>query len=544
MSVPGVVPSPKDSEDRSPNAQNRHAGQEINQDGSKTPQDEGDEPKGNRSSWLDNLQKQVEMKHQEKSGVEEKPKTPLQQLVISTKFTLVTTTVICVNGIIIGIETDHGDGSTGWVAVEIMFLICYLIELAVRLAADGLEPLKKDGWVRFDAFVCAVALIDMCIISPTLQDSGGEAKQLAMVLRIVRLMKLARVVRLLKFFKELWLLVASFGSAFKTLGWTFCLLTMVLYVFSILFVKMLGKDHEDPQINDWFGSMGGAMFSLFQVGVTMDSWSEFVRAVWETDQWFMAIVLVIFMGICSFAIMNTVLAVICEHTLGQAMDVDDDLIKIKEQELHQKAKELAEIFRQADTDRGGTLSRSEFVAALDSTKTRTKLQEMDLGEDFGTLDQDEIGMLFDVIDVDNNQELNPKEFVNGLLQMRGEARARGIFEVHCRVLKIRNSTKKFFAAIVDELLAFTGSPPPPDGPHPLSLAGAPPLPPDAPHSVANDAKVRLEAKLDRGMLQQAQAVAHLENKMQDGIEDISKRLRTITESLCGPGGPGPSSILA
>merc|ERR1719353_2440360 len=102
---------------------------------------------------------------------------------------------------------------------------------------------------------------------------------------------------------------------------------MVLYVFSILFVKMLGKDHEDPQINDWFGSMGGAMFSLFQVGVTMDSWSEFVRTVWDTDQWFMAIVLVIFMGICSFAIMNTVLAVICEHTLGEAMDQGEELLK-------------------------------------------------------------------------------------------------------------------------------------------------------------------------------------------------------------------------
>merc|ERR1719321_254839 len=112
----------------------------------------------------------------------------------------------------------------------------------------------------------------------------------------------------------------------------------------------------------------------------MDGWSDFVRAIWDCDQWYMAIVLVFFMGICSFAIMNTVLAVICEHTLGEAVDQNDDLLKIKEQELHAKATELAEIFRSADVDHGGTLSKEEFVNCLDSRKTRTKLQEMDLGE--------------------------------------------------------------------------------------------------------------------------------------------------------------------
>merc|ERR1719321_1076363 len=98
----------------------------------------------------------------------------------------------------------------------------------------------------------------------------------------------------------------------------------------------------------------------------MDGWSDFVRAIWDCDQWYMAVVLVLFMGICSFAIMNTVLAVICEHTLGEAMDQGDDLMKIKEEELHQKAKDLAEIFKQADKDKGGTLSKEEFVNSLSS----------------------------------------------------------------------------------------------------------------------------------------------------------------------------------
>lgn len=471
-----------------------------------------------------------------KAAVEiEQHLTPMQQLVHSTRFTIVTTAVICVNGIIIGIETDHGDGSAAWQVIEVAFLICYLVELALRLIADGMEPLKNDNWVRFDALVCLIAVIDMAILGPALEGSGGEAKQVVMVIRIVRLMKLARVVRLLKFFKELWLLVSSFGSAFKTLGWTFCLLTMVLYVFSIMFVKMLGQENDDELIQEWFGSMGAAMFSLFQVGVTMDSWSEFVREVWATDQWFMAIVLVIFMGICSFAIMNTVLAVICEHTIGEAMDQGEELLKIKEQELHQKAVELAEIFKQADTDKGGTLSKDEFVTALDSAKVRHMLQEMDLGEDFGTLDRDEIGMLFDVIDVDNNHELSPKEFVNGLLQMRGEARARGIFELHCAVLKGRNQTKKMLADISGGLGLVSHSPLVSNGTDPHASS---PRPHSPSQEVGMTKEIKshiagLEARLDKGMEEQTEAVTKLDAKMQRGIEDVSKSLSMIQQALGG-----------
>merc|ERR1719379_114947 len=126
-----------------------------------------------------------------------------------------------------------------------------------------------------------------------IEGGGGAAKQVAMMLRIVRLMKLTRIIRLLRFFKELWLLVASFGSAFKTLAWTFVLLIMVLYIFGILFVKILGKESKDEDIQEWFGCLPGAMFTLFQI-MTLESWSQIARAVWGTEQWFMTFTIMIF----------------------------------------------------------------------------------------------------------------------------------------------------------------------------------------------------------------------------------------------------------
>jgi voltage-gated sodium channel len=387
-----------------------------------------------KASWLD---KQVHHKE------EEVQLTRLQIFVRSGIFSALTSTMICVNGVLIGVETDWGDGSTAWVALEWFFLIFYALELIVRLGADGCKVLRTDGWIQFDFFVCVIALADVCIIGPMMKESGanGEAKQVAMVLRILRLMKLTRIIRLLRFFKELWLLVASFGSAFKTLAWTFVLLLMVLYVFAILFVKLLGKEVDRDCIKEWFGTMGGAMFTLFQI-MTLESWAEIAREVWATDRWFMTFMILIFIMICSFAIMNTVLAVIVEHTLGEAMEQRDDIIRKAQEELQRAAKDLLDIFRNADEDHSGMLSKDEFVLALNNESTRRLLQEMDLGEDFGCLDPEEIGALFDTIDVDDSHGLTPQEFVDGMMQMRGPARARRLFEMHCDLQKKDRLTKE------------------------------------------------------------------------------------------------------
>merc|ERR1711904_62652 len=120
------------------------------------------------------------------------------------------------------------------------------------------------------------------------------------------------------------------------------------------------------------------------------------------------------------------------------MDQQTDLLKKAEEELRQRTETLLEIFVAADIDGGGTLSKDEFVAALESNETRALLQKMDLGDDIGSLGKVEIGLLFVTIDVDRNMALSPDEFVNGILQMRGGARARRVFELHCSILKMKN----------------------------------------------------------------------------------------------------------
>lgn len=381
-----------------------------------------------RQSWINDLDLEEEEENPAKQNL-----TALQRIAFSSRFAAGTTALICVNGVIIGVETDHGDGSLGWQVLEIVFLILYTVELMIRLGAGGLRAFCTDSWIPFDAGLLATAYIDMCIITP-LADGDGTAKQLAMVLRIIRLLKLARIIRLLRFFKELWLLVASFASSMKTLMWTFFLLVIVLYVFAILFVKMLGHVNDDPDIVEWFGNMPSAMFTLVQI-LTLEGWSDICRKIWETDQGFMIFAVFVFILICSFAVLNTVMAVIVEHTMCEADDQQDDILKKEREEHEAVSKDLIRVFHKADTDKSGMLSLEEFVTAMKDPKVRKILDLMDLGTDIAYLEAEELAVFFHTIDVDSNNELSPEEFVEGMMRMRGKARARGIFELHCDMQK-------------------------------------------------------------------------------------------------------------
>merc|ERR1712100_297579 len=75
------------------------------------------------------------------------------------------------------------------------------------------------------------------------------------------------------------------------------------------------------------------------------------------------------------------------------------------------------------------------IEALTEEQTRRFLQELDLGSEFSCLDSMEIATLFDMMDIDSSDRLCPQEFVDGMIQMRGTARARRIFELHCDMIK-------------------------------------------------------------------------------------------------------------
>merc|ERR1719379_18091 len=99
-----------------------------------------------------------------------------------------------------------------------------------------------------------------------------------MVLRIVRILRLLRVLRILRlfrFFRELLLLAQGIMGAMRALGWAVTLIMLVLYICAIFINKLLGDqvgNAEEDMLegsaktrNEWFGTVGRSLFTLFQL---------------------------------------------------------------------------------------------------------------------------------------------------------------------------------------------------------------------------------------------------------------------------------------
>merc|ERR1719454_2358265 len=85
----------------------------------------------------------------------------------------------------------------------------------------------------------------MGLLTAVLESTTGSSSDdlgPIMVLRVLRLLKLARAVRLFSQFKVMWMLVRGLLSSLQTMCYTFILLFLIIYLFANLAIEMITKD--------------------------------------------------------------------------------------------------------------------------------------------------------------------------------------------------------------------------------------------------------------------------------------------------------------
>merc|ERR1719326_482966 len=115
-----------------------------------------------------------------------------------------------------------------------------------------------------------------------------------------------------------------------------------------------------PECDDMFGSMPKSMFTLFQL-VTLESWAMAVaRPVVYGKPWLISF-FVVFLYLTTFGLMNIVMGVIVEQTRKSAEENNEKLLREKHEQQRRELNLMGDIFRSADVDKGGTVSREEFL---------------------------------------------------------------------------------------------------------------------------------------------------------------------------------------
>lgn len=197
--------------------------------------------------------------------------------------------VILFNAIILGLETsDVVMARAGGLisALDTLCLAIFTAEIVVKIYARGFA-FFKSGW----------GLFDFVIIGMSYSPAGAGLS----VLRALRILRLLRVVSVVPSLRRV---VEAFIMALPGMASVFFLTGIIFYIGAVIATKLYGDTFPE-----WFGTLGGSLYSLFQV-MTLESWSMgIVRPVMEThpNAWLFFIPFIL---VTAFAVMNLVVGLI------------------------------------------------------------------------------------------------------------------------------------------------------------------------------------------------------------------------------------------
>jgi voltage-gated sodium channel len=250
----------------------------------------------------------------------------------------VITALIVVNAVTLGLETAPSMMAKygPWLVwLDHVILWVFVAELLAKMIGRGLG-FFRSGWNLFDFAIIGIALA----------PSTGA-------LSVLRALRILRVLRLVSVVPSLRRVVASLVGAIPGLGAISGVLVLFFYVSAVLATKLYGD--IAPEL---FGSIGGSMFTLFQI-MTLEGWADIVREIME-PQPFAWLFFIPFILVATFTMLNLFIAIIVN-----AMQ--------SEHEAEQKA-EMAAI-QQASDDETAVLSAEIAAVRRDIAELKTLVEQ-------------------------------------------------------------------------------------------------------------------------------------------------------------------------
>lgn len=248
----------------------------------------------------------------------------LRKLVDGKVFQGVILFVILFNCLLMGLETIHGLSESTLSVFELINTVClwiFIAEIILKLLAYGLD-FFKDPWNWFDVFIVGISMVSGLPFM--------AAFRAMRVLRVLKSLKALKGTKLIGSVRHLQVIIVAIVKSVPSIMWTGILLILIYYVFALIGVNLFGEAFPD-----WFGNIGKAMYTLFQV-MTLESWSMGIsRPVMEVYSFAWAY-FVPFVLLSSFIVMNVVVGIV----VNAISEVTADNAKEEEAEKTVSNKEL------------------------------------------------------------------------------------------------------------------------------------------------------------------------------------------------------------
>lgn len=347
-----------------------------------------------------------------RSGLNTKPEEKVywvEHYAFETVFAI----AILLNVVAIGLEIDLQESTDDivWVIVGNVFCVTWIAEAFVKIWEMRWRYFK-DCLNYVDMVLVVLTVADVWII-PYVTDVESNLVVFRM-LRLMRLLRLVKLVQVLRRFRNLWLLVQGFAEAVTTLNWVFLMLCLIMYTFAVclrLAVDCKGGFADWSDCEAFFGTIPRTMYTLVQV-VTLESWNMTVGRPLVERQPLLFPVLLLYIFLTTFGLLNIIVGVIVENTLNIASSDQDLQDRRFQRQLLQELEFLKEVFESADSDGSGTLDREEFVDICQRPEVKNALLRMEV-----PAEQPE--ELFDILDEEGVGQISFLSFHESVKKVRG-----------------------------------------------------------------------------------------------------------------------------
>jgi voltage-gated sodium channel len=378
-----------------------------------------------------------------------------------SRFQLFIMSVIYFNSLLMSFEAEYPDFFL-WFYVEQILLMIFTFEISLRLKLWGCDffTRKEDiAWNLLDFLIVVGGVVDQWMM-PAIDvvqsllgmpsSPSGQVGQFMVLLRMARLLRILRLVRLVRSVPPLFTLIVGIVQAMQGLMWVLVLTAVVLYVFSLLAVKLIGHgllfggpEFVPDDVRGIFPSVCQSMFVLFMAMNGDPEWLEPAFQILPASR----IMFVAYVVLSSWAILSILTAVISENMISateknrQEQEKEDNAVQWEKNVIR-----LTGVIAVADPNKNGYIERDEFYELI---KDRNKAQE--LCDAVGGLTVPELKDLFECLSCTGTGyggAVRQEDFVEGLQNDSQPVRRREILHVERRLAVLERSLMRIEAAVV------------------------------------------------------------------------------------------------
>lgn len=339
------------------------------------------------------------------------------------------------------LNSVHAQGF-GFMAFEYLFVSFCFVEVCAKLWVHGLHFFTNVdcSWNWLDLLVLFLSVADI-----TLRTFFPFAVDLLpmRILRVLRALKAIRALRAVRFLADFRLMLKCILASLVPLIWTCVLLLFVLLVFSLIFMQSMleasvqGSREHAGIAQELFGSVQRTMVTLFQSVTGGLDWREIYDLLVEAG----SVYGVIYLGFVVFfliSFVNISTSLFVEKALSLAQPDSEMRLLHRWQKDMELAGELRTLIEKLDLDHSGVLTRKEWMTIAQDPIMRMHFEVCGLhindAHDFWEA----------VVNLTDVEEPAIETFVNGCMNMRGEASSA---EVQVVITKLRSIREKLEAVL-------------------------------------------------------------------------------------------------